>query len=161
MADHDQRLALEARQPPDDGRIVTEEPVAVQLGEVLEEQLAPVARVGTLGMPRQLRALPRGEGGVSALALALEPVLQARDLVRVRRVVGGLQRRDAELQLEERLLEIQSVRHSRSSAPPCPAAPRPRSPARGRRPPRSRASGSRPTMPDGLDFEQPLLELEL
>src|SRR2546427_13169283 len=110
MADHDQRLALEARQPPDDGRIVTEEPVAVQLGEVLEEQLAPVARVGTLGMPRQLRALPRGEGGVSALALALEPVLQARDLVRVRRVVGGLQRRDAELQLEERLLDIQSVR---------------------------------------------------
>src|SRR5438128_9913419 len=109
MADHDQRLALEARQPPDDGRIVTEEPVAVQLGEVLEEQLAPGARVGALGMPRQLRALPRGEGRVGALALALEPFLQARELVRVRRIIGRLEGRDADLQLEERLLEVQSV----------------------------------------------------
>jgi len=114
VTDHDHRLPIEAREAADDGRIVAEQTVAVQLGEFLQQQLAPVARVGTLGVPRQLRALPGREAGVRALALALEAFLQARDLVGVRRVVGRLEGRDADLQLQERLLEVQRVRHSRS-----------------------------------------------
>src|SRR5438067_1810177 len=68
VTDHDHRLPIEAREAADDGRIVAEQAVAVQLGEFLQQQLAPVARVGTLGVPRQLRALPGREAGVRALA---------------------------------------------------------------------------------------------
>src|SRR5919204_376420 len=89
--------------------------IAVQLDEVVEEQLAPVARVRALGMARQQRALPGGQAGVGALAQARQPLLEPRDLVaHARGVVHGLERGDARLQLQQRLLEVKRVRHARS-----------------------------------------------
>src|SRR5688572_32968032 len=86
MADDHHRLALEARQAADDGRIVAVDTVAVQLEEVVEQELAPVARVGSLRVARQLRALPGGEAGVRPLPQACEALLQPRDLVGAGRV---------------------------------------------------------------------------
>src|SRR5262249_46812532 len=101
--------------------------VSVQLGECLKQELAPVAGMRALGMAGKLRALPRCEARVRALPLPLEPFLQPCDFVGLRRVVGGLQRRDTDLELEKRLLEVETVRPSRSSGSRGPAAFRPRS----------------------------------
>ena len=114
VADDHDRAALEAGEASHDGGVVSEQTVAVQFDEVVEHQLGPVARVRPLGMARQLRALPGGQAGVRPLAQPAEPLFESRDLVpRAERVVLTLQRRDAGLDLEQRLLEIKRVRHAR------------------------------------------------
>ena len=50
------------------------------VGEFVEEQAAPVAGIGALGVAGQLGALPRGQRGVGPLAQPPEPV----------RTVGGM-----------------------------------------------------------------------
>ena len=72
-----------------DGRIVTVEPVAVQLQEVLEEQAEEVARVRAPGMAGDLGALPGGEVAVDPLAAA-GPA--APPGARSRRARGGARR---------------------------------------------------------------------
>src|SRR5207244_9646107 len=65
VADDDEAEPLEAREAADDGRVVAVEPVAVELDEVLEEELDEVARVGAPGVPGELRSEERrvGQGG--------------------------------------------------------------------------------------------------
>jgi hypothetical protein len=60
--------ALEARQAADDGGVVAEQAVAVQLEEVVEAAACTSRACRALGMARQLRALPGGQAGVGALA---------------------------------------------------------------------------------------------
>jgi len=86
MTHHDDRAAFKARESADDGGIVAEQTIAVQLRKVVQQQLAPVARVRALGMPRELRALPRRQARVGALALAQlsavrEQVVEEEELV--------------------------------------------------------------------------------
>ena len=58
MADDHDRAAIERGETAHDRGIVGEQAVAVQFEEVRERQLQIVERVGPLGMPRQLHALP-------------------------------------------------------------------------------------------------------
>ncbi len=113
VADDDDAEPLEAREAADDGRVVAVEPVAVELDEVLEEELDEVARVGAPGVPGELRPLPGRQARVGLLALSQEPLLELRDLVAdPRRVLFGLERRDPILKLEQRCLEVKRVRHT-------------------------------------------------
>ena len=113
VADHDDPLPFEARQPGDDRRVVAEDTIAVELDEVFEQQLEEVARVRALRMARQLRTLPGRQAGVGLLAEAREPVLELGDLVaRPGPVRVALEGGDPVLDLEERQLEIKRVRHS-------------------------------------------------
>src|SRR5438093_1321161 len=106
-------LLFEPRQAADDGRVVAIDAIAVELDEILEEELDEVAGVRALGVSRELRALPGGQARVGALAQAREPLLELRDLLAsLRRVLLGLERRDPGLDVEEWLLEVKRVRHS-------------------------------------------------
>src|SRR5205814_3861852 len=55
--DHD-RLPLKGGKPPDDGRIVPEEPVAMQLHKIGAEPLDVIERMRAVGVARYLHALP-------------------------------------------------------------------------------------------------------
>src|SRR5216684_1187369 len=93
--------------------VASVEPVAVELDEVLEEELDEVARVRAPGVAGELRPLPGRQARVGLLALSQEPLLELRDLVAdPRRVLFGLERRDPVLQLEQRCLEVKRVRHT-------------------------------------------------
>ena len=85
----------------------------MELDEVFEQELEEVARVRTLRVARQLRALPGRQARVGLLAKARQAVLELRNLVaRLGHILVGLEGRNAVLQLEQRLLEIKRVRHS-------------------------------------------------
>src|SRR5262245_45688258 len=106
-------MLLEAGQAADDRSVVAVKPVAVELDEVLEEELDEIARVRPLGMACQLRALPGGQARVGPLAQSPQPLLELGDLVaRACRALLGLERRDPVLDVEQRLLELKRVRHS-------------------------------------------------
>src|SRR5439155_11233847 len=60
VADDHQRPAFQERWSTNDGRVVPEAAVAVQLDEVIEDPGNQVKRPGTLRMPRQLDASPGG-----------------------------------------------------------------------------------------------------
>ncbi len=105
-----------------DGAVVAEEPVAVQLDELVEDQLQVIGGHGPLGMPGHLDRLP-------GLQLAVDPLLQLRpfppqpaDFIAGLRVLlsGAFQLLDAGLQLVDRPLERQTVitlSHDRSPGP--------------------------------------------
>jgi hypothetical protein len=125
VSDEDDRAALEAREAGDDGRVVAEAAVAVHLGELVEEQPAPVARVRPLGVAGELGALPGGQVGVGPLAEAGQAILEPGDLVAgAGRIAFGLQSGDARLELQQRLLEVKGVRHDRSPSRRRREAPR-------------------------------------
>src|SRR5262249_12260149 len=113
MSDDDQAPIIEARQAPDDGRVVTVDAVAVQLEKILEQQGAEMARVRAAGMAGELRALPRREARVHPLALAREIGLTPGDpLPHTRGILLCAQGRDVVLDLEQLLLELKRVRHA-------------------------------------------------
>jgi hypothetical protein len=68
--------ALPSIQPGDDGGVVAEAAVPVQLVEALADALDVVERIGALGMPRQLGPLPvrqvREEVGLQLVELLLQ-----------------------------------------------------------------------------------------
>src|SRR5262249_59099284 len=114
MSDHHDWLALEARKAPDDRLIVAEHAIAVQLDEVLEQQLVEIERMGSLGVSRDLGTLPGGQVTVDLLLELAEPSLEPCDLrASSRRLVTRTQGQDAVLELEERLLEVKLVLHTR------------------------------------------------
>ena len=105
------RLAVEAREAADDGLVVAEEPVAVQLHPVLEEQSHEIEGVRALRVPGDLGALPGRQAPVDLLLEPAEAVLEARDLVaRTRR------RSSAARSSDEAVLDLESSGFSKSSS---------------------------------------------
>ncbi len=78
MADDHHRTPVKAPEATDDGMVVGEGPIPVQLLKVIENALDVVHQVGALGVSRKLKDLPGckfGEDGLrKVLALALEPL---------------------------------------------------------------------------------------
>src|SRR5258708_16763034 len=110
VADPRASLAVEARQPGYDGRIVQERAVAVQLLEGRDQHGHVLERVGPLRMARNLRHLPGSEIAVDLLRKHLAALGKALDLLRDvdRRVVlREAQFFDAVLELRDGLLELE------------------------------------------------------
>jgi hypothetical protein len=59
LADHDDRTSFEIGDAADDGGVVTEAAVAVQLVETIEDAADDLERVRTLDIARRLHRLPR------------------------------------------------------------------------------------------------------
>src|SRR5439155_25584480 len=78
--DHDPQI-FESAEPADNRRVVAVEAIAVELDEVLEEELDEVAGVRALRMARELRALPGGQARVGTLAHAGEALLELPPLL--------------------------------------------------------------------------------
>src|SRR5262249_35428004 len=114
VAEHDQRAALEAGQPADDGVVVGEGAVAVQLHELLGQEPDQVQRVGPPGVSRQLHPLPRGEAAEDLLLQPAPARLQLGDLVGRAGDRALPEAGDARLQLDQRLLEVERVGHGYS-----------------------------------------------
>jgi hypothetical protein len=110
MSDHGHRAVLVAGEARDQGRIVTEAPVAVQLREVREQRADVVERVRAIGMTGHLCLLPGGEPGVDGAPLLAQLLAQAPGLLLLDRVSReGGELLDALLQRQERRLEV--IRH--------------------------------------------------
>ena len=77
LADDHDRPAVDARQATDDGEVVAEHAIAMQLGEIRADHLDVIQRVGSARMARDLRDLPGGErredGGGELAAFLLQP----------------------------------------------------------------------------------------
>ncbi|OPZ63735.1 MAG: hypothetical protein BWY83_03344 [bacterium ADurb.Bin478] len=58
MADHHHRLLLQTADAGDDGRVITEETVAVQFNEIGDHRLDVIQRVRPVGVTGQLHPLP-------------------------------------------------------------------------------------------------------
>ena len=78
-ADQDRR-AVVAGEAADDGAVVGEAPIAVQLDELGEQPLDVVEQVGPLGMARHQHALPRRQAPVDLAADLIDAAAQAFDL---------------------------------------------------------------------------------
>ena len=109
MADDRHGATVQAREPADDGGVVRERAVAVQLEEVVEDGRQVVEEVRPLGVPAELDLLPLAEPCVE---LPLESVglrLERADLYV--HIVARARRRaqlvDATLQLHQRFLEVE------------------------------------------------------
>ena len=99
--------------------IVAEELVAVQLDELVEDQLEVIGGHGPIGMPGHLDDLPRLEVGVDPLLqLHQLPPQQADFVADLGRLLSlGLQLLQPGFQLVDRPLERQAVFASRHSGP--------------------------------------------
>src|SRR5439155_20426771 len=60
LPDHRHGFAVQEPQTRDDGRVVAELPIAVELLEVREDSVDDIERVRPLRVPRELHRLPRG-----------------------------------------------------------------------------------------------------
>src|SRR5262249_46060609 len=122
VPDDERRLSLELGEARDDGVIVGEAPIPVDLGEAGEHVLDEVAEIGPVGMARHEHALPRRQRAIEILAHRDDTTAQLLDLAVAR--VGARQRFERLDLLEQdcnRFFEIeQSVRHQRSSTAPWP-----------------------------------------
>src|SRR3989338_735449 len=97
-------------EPAHDRAVVAEEPVAVQLDHVREEQGEVVERVGPLGVAGELDALPGGEAAVNATFEHFELHLQRLHQLRVPLALRVFLRLlEAVFQLRDRLFEIVAV----------------------------------------------------
>jgi hypothetical protein len=117
MPDHHARFAVEPREAADDGGIVGESTVAVQLFEAFENAVRVVERVRPLRMTRDLRDLPRAELAVDVAGEGLTFFLEPRDLlgnVDGRIVLDEAQLFDLGFELRHGLLEIEEGRFHRS-----------------------------------------------
>ena len=132
MPDDEDRPAVEVGEAADDGGVVGEAAVPVQLEEVRGQGFHVVHRVGTARMARQLHALVPRQGGEDLLAHLLRPLLEGRDFLEDVHVGvgGGLPELvDPLLQLGDRPFEIEigathsGVLRARSRANARAAAP--------------------------------------
>ena len=98
---------MEARHAADDGRIVPESPVTMNLTEIRKDAFDVVERLRPLWMPRQFCPLPCSQWSVHLTADGLNAILQSRDLAsgRVVRPIR-LQIRDLALDLLKFLLRF-------------------------------------------------------
>ena len=78
--DDEHFFAMEAGHAADDGGIIAEAAVAVNLAEIGEHALDVVERLRTLGMARQFSFLPGGVGSVDLSSQGFDAVLQFGDL---------------------------------------------------------------------------------
>ena len=118
MADDDDGLVVEARQPADERMIVGVHAIAVQLLEIGEALVDVVERVGPLRVASELGDLPRGQVREDAARQRLALVAKARDLladVELGVLADELERIDARLELGDRLFKLQEFQiHSHS-----------------------------------------------
>ncbi len=135
-ADHHHRPAVEARQPAENRGVLGEVAVSGQRGELREQPLDVVARMGPLRMARDLALLPAREVAVEPgqhrVGLLGQRLDLARDVHLGVLAREGLELGDLALDLGEGLLELEIVFHASDSggcAPLCRAAP-PRATAR-------------------------------
>ena len=89
MAHHHHRLALEFGQPSNDGFVVGEEPVTVQLDELLHEPVDVIQGVGSFRVPGQLDALPGRQVTEDLLTQLLSALLQPLNLLGQFDVLAG------------------------------------------------------------------------
>src|SRR4029450_8741266 len=96
MADHDDAPPLESGEAADDRGVVAVHAVAVELDEVVEQELEESARVRPPGVARELCALPGRQARVGLLPQPREPILELGDLL-ARLLCGllSLEARDA------------------------------------------------------------------
>ncbi len=80
MADDRAALPLEGGEAGDDGRVVAEVAVAVELDEVLEDALEVVAEVGPVRVTAELHLLPDREVLVDVAGQLLRSRLEALEL---------------------------------------------------------------------------------
>src|SRR5258706_8915670 len=80
-ADHQNFLAMKACHAANDGGIVSEAAIAVNLAEISEETLDVIERLRPLGMPRQLRFLPGSLHAFHFLSKNVNALLQLRQLL--------------------------------------------------------------------------------
>jgi len=110
VADHHAALAVEAGHAADDGVVVGEAAVAVQLLEIRKHMGRIVQRVRALGVPGHLGDLPGRELGVDVLLQSLALGLQAGDLlgnVHRRVVLDEAKLLDLLLQFGDRLFKVE------------------------------------------------------
>jgi hypothetical protein len=81
VADEHHLLLAQVRQPGDDGLVVADGPVAVQLDDLLEDQLQVVPALRTLGVARDLDGLPGVEVGEDRPLQPGQVAADAADLV--------------------------------------------------------------------------------
>ena len=109
MPDDHHLVWADPAEPGDDGRVVAEAPIAVQLAEVSAHHFEVVGGLRPFGMPGHPHNVPRAQAGVDLLQEAVATRPQGLDLRReVLGIVALLQCRDLLLQLDHRLLERQA-----------------------------------------------------
>jgi hypothetical protein len=117
--DHD-RLAIQARPPPDDRRILTEQPIAVELHEVREAHPDVIECEGTLRIASHLDPLKRRQVLVDLGPKVIELPLEGRDLrVHTELLIPRqlLQLIDLLLEVEDGSLELHDRRRGQVSSP--------------------------------------------
>jgi hypothetical protein len=114
MAHDDHVLAVKARHPANNRRIVAKPAVAVNFAPVAKNALNIIQRVGTLRMSRQFGALPRIQVRRNLAAKIAHPFMQLLDLARrfCALPFHRLQPRDLLLDFFQFLLRLQSRIHS-------------------------------------------------
>jgi hypothetical protein len=80
MPDHEDRLALVDGRAGDDGVIVGEAAIAVQLDEIGKQPIDVIQGGGPRRMPRDLDPLPRGEVPVQVAADRIDAPFKPGDL---------------------------------------------------------------------------------
>jgi hypothetical protein len=115
VPDHQHRHAVEGAEAADDGRVIPEAAVAMQLDEVLEQALDVVERVGACGVARQLHLLPRRQVGEDLLLQLPRARFEEGDLGPQLRgaAADAHQLLDLALQRHHRTLEIERRRIGR------------------------------------------------
>ena len=110
VPDQDDRDLLDLRQPRDDGGVVSEPAIAVELEETGRNDAQIVEGVGSPRMARELHALPAGQLGIDVAAeplrLSLETLQLLHDLRPFRRGHAA-EVLDATLQIHDRFFEIE------------------------------------------------------
>src|SRR5215207_2353608 len=115
MPDQHHLAAIDAAEPADDRLIVGKGAVSGERQEIVDQALDIILEVGPVGVPRDLRLLPRREPRIGVakqfVGLGLEPrnLGIEVDLALARRAA---ELGDPGLELGERLFEIKVVAHS-------------------------------------------------
>ena len=111
VADDHDAPSPEARQPANDGSVVRERAVSVQLLPLLEQVVDVLERVGPVRMARELDLLPRRQIGEELTGEATSLLFQAAELglelaIALREAAQLL---DARYELDDRLFERQHI----------------------------------------------------
>ena len=112
LADHHHRLAIDARQSTDDGRVIGKGTVAGQFFELIADQAQVVQRIRALRVSGELRHLPGGQCLEDLGRSYLELVLQLGDFlvdIERRAMTGVPELGNLCFQLGDGLFEIEEI----------------------------------------------------
>ena len=114
LAHQEDLFAVKAGHAANDGRIVAEAAVPVDLAPIGKNAIDIIQRVGTLRMTRQFRALPRVQVRRNLAPEAVHPLVQKLDLAQCFRALTlqRLQTRDLIFDFFQFLLRFQSRFHT-------------------------------------------------